>query len=197
MKTLEQEKFKSLTTLNKAQVKELFDEVSEHIEEQKTSYEQLFTPREQRFLDNRVTTQLYKKMTHAKKMKEATLSIISYLLIDKPQKRAIQKIYKYMDKSENGCLEAKELHEGYKNILQDLDDEQLLERIGLSQDDFDPANYEWAADIVENADIDNSKTLDFNDFLLASVDLQESSFYVYCDRAYELLFDNDEESVEV
>ena len=53
-------------------------------------------------------------MTHSKLMKEATLSIISYLLIDKPQKRVIQKIYKFMDKSDDGFLQPKEIQEGYK-----------------------------------------------------------------------------------
>lgn len=109
MKVLEQERFQNLTHLKKSEVKEIFDEVSENIEDKTDSYKKLFTPREQKFLDTSVTTKLYNKMTHSKKMKEATLSIISYLLIDRPQKRVIQKIYKYMDRSDDGVLQPREI----------------------------------------------------------------------------------------
>ena len=58
-------------------------------------------------------------------------------------------------------------------------------------------NDDWAQQIIDNAEIDGDGKLDFNDFMLASIDLSRQSFYNYCNNAYELLFDNEEESVEV
>ena len=45
MKVLEQERFQNLTHLKKSEVKEIFDEVSENIEDKTDSYKKLFMPR--------------------------------------------------------------------------------------------------------------------------------------------------------
>jgi len=58
-------------------------------------------------------------------MKEATLSIISYMFIDKPQKKIMQRIYKYMDKSDDGALDGCELQHGISAILANLTDAEL------------------------------------------------------------------------
>jgi len=46
------------------------------------------------------------------------------MLINKDQKKIIQRIYKYMDKSEDGAITEKELAFGYKAILRTVDIEQ-------------------------------------------------------------------------
>lgn len=57
---------------------------------------------------------------------------------------------------------------------------------------------DWIISICDNVDIDGNGQIDYNDFLLASVDLSKDSFMNYCKKAYELLFENsDEAGVEV
>lgn len=58
-------------------------------------------------------------------MKEATLSIISYMFIDKNQKKIMQRIYKYLDKSDDGALSGCEIQHGIKAILATLTEAEL------------------------------------------------------------------------
>lgn len=50
---------------------------------------------------------------------------------------------------------------------------------------------------MDNVDQDNNKYVDYADFLIASIDYSEDQFYQYCERAYELYFDNSTESIDV
>lgn len=192
---LEGAAYEGRTTINKAEVNTLFRAVGKKMEiklkfgdeqdaefetdksalgseRRNTQLQQLLTPREQGQLDLRVTARLAESLTKPKKMKESTLSIISYIFIDKPQKKLMQRIYKYMDKSDDGALDASEIQNGIKAILANLEDAELQEHLGLNKAQVEN-NDDWCKQIIENAEIDGDGKLDFNDFMLASIDLSE------------------------
>lgn len=113
-------------------------------------------------------------------MKEACLAIISYILMDSSQTRTIQEIYKYMDKSGDGKLQAEEIYKGIRDILQGCDEELIKDTLGdvdLSLADEDVASnmdkIEWCQDIIKRVDIDGEGYLDYNDFLLGSIPVTE------------------------
>ena len=47
--------------------------------------------------------------------------------------------------------------------------------------------------IIQNVDIDGNNHVDYNDFLLASIDLSKDSFIQYLSAAYKILFSNQDE----
>ena len=137
-------------------------------------------------------------------MKEACLSIISYMLMDSSQKRTIQEIYKYMDKSGDGKLQADEIYKGIRDILKDYPEELIKDTLGdvdLTLEDYqiptDMDKIQWCQDIIDRVDIDGEGHLDYNDFLLGSIPVTEETFRLYCANAYELLFSNDHEQMEI
>ena len=50
--------------------------------------------------------------------------------------------------------------------------------------------------IIDKADIDGNKKMDFMDFMMAAVDLSENQFIKYLERAYEIFFNNDIQQVD-
>lgn len=137
-------------------------------------------------------------------MKEACLAIISYILMDSSQKRTIQEIYKYMDKSGDGKLQAEEIYKGIRDILKGCSEDLIKDTVGdvdLTLEDYEiPQNtdkIQWCQDIIDRVDIDGEGYLDYNDFLLSSIPVTEETFRLYCANAYELLFSNDQEQMEI
>ena len=112
------------------------------------------------------------------------------MLVDKKQKRNIQKVYKIMDNSGDGRLEKDELKIGFEKIFANLEDDEVSEIFGDGVNKealFDDGAIE---EIIQNVDIDGNNHVDYNDFLLASIDLSKESFIEYLKEAYKLLFSN-------
>jgi len=55
-------------------------------------------------------------------LKEASMSMIAHLLLDTRQKMVIKKIFKIMDESGDGQLNAHELKKGFEEIFKDAPD---------------------------------------------------------------------------
>ena len=86
-----------------------------------------------------------------------------------------------MDTGGDGQLGSDEVKYGFEQIMgQKYTDEQIQE-------------------IMDNVDCDTPKNgfIDFTDFLIASVRIDEKSFLGYMDRAYERFFDDEDESIEI
>lgn len=90
-----------------------------------------------------------------------------------------------MDESGDGQLGIKEIGTGFEKILGKTLDEDTLKQI--------MSNINTSG----NFDDKGEPFLDYSDFLVASIDYSEDQFYQYCERAYELYFDNSMESIDV
>jgi Ca2+-binding EF-hand superfamily protein len=91
-----------------------------------------------------------------------------------------------MDESGDGQLGADELKNGFKWILgKDMDDEKLNEIV---------AQVDGKVGVVDKQ---GNRYIDYSDFLIASIDYSEHQFYQYCEKAYELYFNNSLESIDV
>ena len=55
-------------------------------------------------------------------MKEACNAMIAHMFLDSKQKQTLKKIFKIMDKSGDGQLQANELLMGFKAIFKNTDD---------------------------------------------------------------------------
>ena len=55
-------------------------------------------------------------------MKEACNAMIAHMFLDSKQKQTLKKIFKIMDKSGDGQLQADELQKGFKAIFKNTDD---------------------------------------------------------------------------
>lgn len=124
-------------------------------------------------------------------LKEACLALIAHLFLDNKQKLTLRKIFKIMDYSGDGQLEADELRNGFNYIFD-------------NPEDVDPEGNplyqkEWSDEalklIIDNVDHDENGHLEWRDFLMASVDLSQDSFKKYCERAYERFFTNETQSM--
>lgn len=90
-----------------------------------------------------------------------------------------------MDESGDGQLGADELKFGFKEILgKDMEDDELNAIIN-------------EIDSKGLKDKDGKGYIDYADFLIASIDYSENQFYQYCEKAYELYFNNSLESIDV
>ena len=92
-----------------------------------------------------------------------------------------------MDESGDGQLGADELKFGFEQILgKSMTDEKLNEIVEQ-------------VDGKEGKIVDKTgnRYIDYSDFLIASIDYSENQFYQYCEKAYELYFNNSLESIDV
>lgn len=95
-----------------------------------------------------------------------------------------------MDKSGDGRLEMSELKAGFETIFENLDDEEVSEIFGDGVNKAVLFDDQAIEEIIKNVDIDGNNFVDYNDFLLASIDLSKESFTEYLKEAYSLLFSN-------
>lgn len=117
-------------------------------------------------------------------LKEASLAVIAHLLLDQKHKTTLKKIFKIMDASGDGQLEADELFSGFKSIFnsasdRDRDNNPLYKKM-WSDDELNR--------IIRAVDHNDNGFLDYRDFLMASVDLSQTAFLRYCERAKERFF---------
>lgn len=120
-------------------------------------------------------------------LKEASLAMIAHLLLDQKHKTTLKKIFKIMDSSGDGQLEAPELRQGFKRVFNNPSD--------VDEKGNKLCNKAWTDaelnGIIANVDHDENGFLDYRDFLMASVDLTKESFFRYCERAFERFFTNE------
>ena len=114
-----------------------------------------------------------------------------------------------MDKSGDGKLQAEEIYKGIRDILEKCDAALIQdtlgnvdlslkdEEIGDNMDEATKSKIEWCQDIIKAVDIDGEGYLDYNDFLLGCIPVTKETFRLYCANAYELLFSNDQEQMEI
>lgn len=50
--------------------------------------------------------------------------------------------------------------------------------------------------ICENTDLDGNGQMDYTDFTMGAVDLTKNQFYKYCEKAFEIFFNNDIQQVD-
>lgn len=68
--------------------------------------------------------------------------------------------------------------------MSEEDYEETLDRLAKIEDST-------VDNIIDKADIDGNRKMDFMDFMMAAVDLSENQFIKYLERAYEIFFNND------
>lgn len=125
-------------------------------------------------------------------LKEACLALIAHLFLDNRQKLTLRKIFKIMDFSGDGQLEADELRNGFSYIFNHEDDVDLYGNSLYKKEWSD----EELSHIINNVDHDENGHLEWRDFLMASVDLTQDAFKKYCERAFERFFTNDTTSMQ-
>lgn len=116
-------------------------------------------------------------------MKEAVLSIIGCKLISDDNMKMIKDLFKIMDSGGNGALENDELLKGFNAIL------SLETKVDYKIEQMDQ--------IIQLLRGDGVNSIDFKDFLIACIRTDKDSFNGYMRLAYDIFFNNENESIEV
>lgn len=91
---------------------------------------------------------------------EATLAIIGSTLMDPEQKEITLMIFKIMDESGDGQLGTDEIIAGFQKVLgEDLDTEE-------------------AQRIIDNVDLDGNNYIDYQDFMISSIDFTDRKTFI-------------------
>lgn len=133
-------------------------------------------------------------------MKEAVLSMISQMLMEDDQRTTMQKLFNFMDTSGDGSLSASELQKGFKEIC---DRDKKDEKGQFLHQDEDASHHGYKTnsqkyfelldnlknipveksqngislkEVIEATDLDGNAQMDFNDFMMVTVDLSQDQF---------------------
>jgi calcium-dependent protein kinase len=96
-----------------------------------------------------------KKFHAERKLQQAALTYIVNHLVTKEDKNELLELFQQFDKNGDGVLSKEEILEGYKSILGDVEAEREAERI------------------MQEVDLDKNGTIDYNEFVLASLNRQK------------------------
>ena len=96
-----------------------------------------------------------KKFHAERKLQQAALTYIVNHLITKDDKNELLELFQQFDKNGDGVLSKEEIMEGYKAYLGELEAEKEAERI------------------MQEVDMDQSGTIDYNEFVLAALNRQK------------------------
>jgi calcium-dependent protein kinase len=96
-----------------------------------------------------------KKFHAERKLQQAALTYIVNHLVTKDDKNELLELFQQFDKNGDGVLSKDEILAGYREILGDVEAEKEAERI------------------MAEVDIDKSGTIDYNEFILASLSKQK------------------------
>ncbi len=109
-------------------------------------------------LDNNLTKRALtnmKKFHAERKLQQASLTYIVNHLMSKEEKNEMLDIFTSFDKNGDGVLTKDEIFEGYKDILGEIEASKEVDRI------------------FKEADLDNSGSIDYNEFLIACSNRQK------------------------
>ena len=96
-----------------------------------------------------------RKFHAGRKLQQAALTYIVNYLMTKEEKNEMLEIFQSLDTNGDGVLSKDEIFEGYKQTLGEVEARREVERI------------------MKEADIDNSGTIDYNEFVMAATNRQK------------------------
>jgi len=96
-----------------------------------------------------------RKFHAGRKLQQAALTYIVNYLMTKEEKNEMLEIFQSLDTNGDGVLSKEEIYEGYRLTLGDVEAKKEVERI------------------MKEVDIDNSGTIDYNEFVMAATNRQK------------------------
>ena len=96
-----------------------------------------------------------KKFHAGRKLQQAALTYIVNYLMTKEEKNEMLEMFQSLDKNGDGVLSKEEIYEGYKESLGEVEARKEVERI------------------MSEVDIDNSGSIDYNEFVMAATNRQK------------------------